>query len=108
MDRIISSLIIPLLLLQYNVTVSSSLYAKYYFELRALAVENKLHWRLEPLTKDQARRLEATSAHKRDEFREGKAWGVGADYARSRTVADLTSATSGVLASPTPGRAVLS
>jgi len=94
-------------LLHYNVTVAGSLYARYYFELRTLATENKLPFHLPPLSKEDARRLEATSASKRDEFRAGHAWGVGADYSRSRTLAALKPS-SEPSASPAMGRAVLS
>ena len=36
-------------LIQYNVTVKSSLYAKYYFELRALFKENEKEYPLVPI-----------------------------------------------------------
>ena len=36
-------------LIQYNVTVKSSLYAKYYFELRALFKENEKEFPLVPI-----------------------------------------------------------
>jgi hypothetical protein len=46
-------------LLSYNVTVSSSLYAKYYFELRSLCEANMRKFGLKPLSSEQAKRLEA-------------------------------------------------
>lgn len=49
-------------LLGYNVTVSAGLYARYYFELRALAQENKKDVGLKALDKQQARNLELVSA----------------------------------------------
>ena len=48
-------------LLQYNVTVKSSLYAKYYFELRALFLDNEREFPLNPLDKNQAEALEVNS-----------------------------------------------
>lgn len=48
-------------LLQFNINVPSSVYAKYYFDLRALADANDLSFPLEPLSKDRAEKLEAMS-----------------------------------------------
>jgi len=47
-------------LIQYNVTVKSSLYAKYYFELRAL-FKNEAEFPLSPLDIATAQKLEARS-----------------------------------------------
>lgn len=47
-------------LIQYNVTVKSSLYAKYYFELRAL-FKNEAEFPLSPLDVTAAQKLEARS-----------------------------------------------
>mmetsp|Transcript_19945 Transcript_19945/g.22937 ORF Transcript_19945/g.22937 Transcript_19945/m.22937 type:complete len:254 (+) Transcript_19945:49-810(+) len=47
-------------LIQYNVTVKSSLYAKYYFELRAL-FKNEAEFPLSPLDVATAQKLEARS-----------------------------------------------
>ena len=44
-------------------------YTKYYFELRTLAEENDMKFRLQPLTTEQAKMLEARSASKRDLFK---------------------------------------
>ncbi len=53
-------------LLQFNVNVSSSIYAKYYFDLRQLAKDNKIYFPDELLTKEKAIKLEALSlAHHR-------------------------------------------
>uniref|UniRef100_A0AAY4ANI7 Cyclin-like domain-containing protein n=1 Tax=Denticeps clupeoides TaxID=299321 RepID=A0AAY4ANI7_9TELE len=48
-------------LLQFNINVPSSVYAKYYFDLRSLSEVNNLGCPLEPLSKDMAQRLEAIS-----------------------------------------------
>jgi hypothetical protein len=45
-------------LLEYNVSVPSSLYAKYYFELRELAEKDSKNFPLTPLDKDRAEQLE--------------------------------------------------
>uniref|UniRef100_A0A3P9NHX1 Cyclin Y n=1 Tax=Poecilia reticulata TaxID=8081 RepID=A0A3P9NHX1_POERE len=46
-------------LLQFNINVPSSVYAKYYFDLRSLAEANNLSFPLEPLSRDKAQKLEA-------------------------------------------------
>lgn len=48
-------------LLQFNINVSSSVYAKYYFDLRALADAHDLSFPFEPLSKERAVKLEAMS-----------------------------------------------
>ncbi|CAF2387022.1 unnamed protein product [Rotaria sp. Silwood2] len=48
-------------LLQFNVNVASSIYAKYYFDLRQLAKENQISFPDELLTKEKAIKLEALS-----------------------------------------------
>jgi len=48
-------------LIQYNVTVKSNLYAKYYFELRALFKDNEKEFPLKPLEKKDAMALELNS-----------------------------------------------
>ena len=45
-------------LIQYNVTVKSSLYAKYYFELRALFKENEKEFPLVPIDRREELKLE--------------------------------------------------
>lgn len=51
-------------LLQFNINVPSSVYAKYYFDLRSLAEANNLSFPLEPLSRDKAQKLEVRSALK--------------------------------------------
>lgn len=48
-------------LLQFNINVPSSVYAKYYFDLRTLAEANELSFPSEPLSKERAQKLEAMS-----------------------------------------------
>lgn len=48
-------------LLQFNINVPSSVYAKYYFDLRTLAEANDLSFPSEPLSKERAQKLEAMS-----------------------------------------------
>jgi len=47
-----------LALLQYNVSLTASLYAKYYFELRTFSKVDSEHFPLQPLDKLNAKRLE--------------------------------------------------
>jgi len=48
-------------LLQFNINVPSSVYAKYFFDLRTLAEANDLSYPAEPLSKERAQKLEAMS-----------------------------------------------
>jgi len=48
-------------MLQFNINVPSSVYAKYYFDLRAMADAHDLSFPLEPLSKERAAKLEAMS-----------------------------------------------
>ncbi|VDM61805.1 unnamed protein product [Angiostrongylus costaricensis] len=47
--------------LDFNIEVPSSVYAKYYFDLRTLALANDLQLPLQPLYKERAKRLEVSS-----------------------------------------------
>ena len=49
-------------------TVKSSLYAKYYFELRALFKDNEKEFPLKPLDKRDAEKLEIRSKEYKDSF----------------------------------------
>ena len=55
-------------LVQYNVTVKSQLYAKYYFELRALFKDNEKEFPLTPLDKKEAEKLEINSLALKDKM----------------------------------------
>uniref|UniRef100_H3CRB4 Cyclin Y n=1 Tax=Tetraodon nigroviridis TaxID=99883 RepID=H3CRB4_TETNG len=57
-------------LLQFNINVPSSVYAKYYFDLRSLSKSSNLNVPLEPLSRDKAQRLEAISRLCDDRFKE--------------------------------------
>ncbi|XP_065346974.1 cyclin-Y isoform X1 [Cloeon dipterum] len=48
-------------MLQFNINVPSSVYAKYYFDLRTLAEANELAFPAEPLSRSRAQKLEAMS-----------------------------------------------
>ncbi|EYC02744.1 hypothetical protein Y032_0098g3102 [Ancylostoma ceylanicum] len=54
--------------LDFNIEVPSSVYAKYYFDLRTLALANDLQLPLQPLYKERAKRLEAVSRVYEDKF----------------------------------------
>eukprot|EP00043_Microstomoeca_roanoka_P019786 m.229761 g.229761 ORF g.229761 m.229761 type:complete len:397 (-) comp17056_c6_seq2:701-1891(-) len=53
-------------MLDFNIDVDSSVYAKYYFELRALAEKFDKDFPLKPLNKEQAGKLEAFSERRHD------------------------------------------
>merc|ERR1712117_297349 len=53
-------------MLQFNINVPSSVYAKYYFDLRTLAEANDLSFPAEPLSKERASKLEAMSLRYED------------------------------------------
>ena len=48
-------------LLQFNINVPSSVYTKYYFELRTLADQNDFAFQIKPLSKERAQKLEVSS-----------------------------------------------
>ena len=53
-------------MLQFNINVPSSVYAKYYFDLRLLAEANELTFPSEPLSKARALKLEAMAQNYED------------------------------------------
>uniref|UniRef100_A0A665WJS0 Cyclin Y-like 1 n=1 Tax=Echeneis naucrates TaxID=173247 RepID=A0A665WJS0_ECHNA len=57
-------------LLQFNINVPASVYAKYYFDLRSLADDNNLSFPLEPLSNKRAQKLEAISRLCEDKYRD--------------------------------------
>jgi len=54
--------------LEFNINVPSSVYAKYYYDLRSLAISNDLQLPLQPLYKERATRLEALSRNFEDKI----------------------------------------
>ncbi|XP_078407671.1 cyclin-Y-like protein 1 [Cetorhinus maximus] len=57
-------------LLQFNINVPASVYAKYYFDLRSLADDNNMNFPLEPLSKERAQKLEAISRLCEDKYKD--------------------------------------
>uniref|UniRef100_A0A8K9Y1F3 Cyclin-like domain-containing protein n=1 Tax=Oncorhynchus mykiss TaxID=8022 RepID=A0A8K9Y1F3_ONCMY len=57
-------------LLQFNINVPASVYAKYYFDLRSLADDNNLNFPLEPLDNQRATKLEAISRLCEDKYKD--------------------------------------
>ncbi|XP_023820935.1 cyclin-Y-like [Oryzias latipes] len=57
-------------LLQFNINVPSSVYAKYYFDLRSLSESNNLSFPLEPLNREKAQKLEAISRLCEDKYKD--------------------------------------
>ncbi|KAK6310003.1 hypothetical protein J4Q44_G00198840 [Coregonus suidteri] len=57
-------------LLQFNINVPASVYAKYYFDLRSLADDNNLSFPLEPLGNERAQKLEAISRLCEDKYKD--------------------------------------
>uniref|UniRef100_A0A1A8IUE2 Cyclin Y n=2 Tax=Nothobranchius kuhntae TaxID=321403 RepID=A0A1A8IUE2_NOTKU len=57
-------------LLEFNTNVPSSVYAKYYFDLRSLSEANNLRFPLEPLSREKAQKLEAISRLCDDGYRD--------------------------------------
>ncbi|CAD7686075.1 unnamed protein product [Nyctereutes procyonoides] len=57
-------------LLQFNINVPSSVYAKYYFDLRSLADDNNVNFLFAPLSKERAQNLEAISRLCDDKYKD--------------------------------------
>ncbi|KAG7280359.1 hypothetical protein CRUP_024151 [Coryphaenoides rupestris] len=57
-------------LLQFNINVPASVYAKYYFDLRSLAEDNSLSFPLEALSNKRAQKLEAISRLCEDKYKD--------------------------------------
>ncbi|XP_041374640.1 cyclin-Y-like [Gigantopelta aegis] len=63
-------------LLQFNINVPSSVYAKYYFDLRSLADAHDLVFPMEPLSKERALKLEAMCSVCEDKMRAWQKKGI--------------------------------
>ncbi|XP_039611241.1 cyclin-Y-like protein 1 isoform X1 [Polypterus senegalus] len=57
-------------LLQFNINVPASVYAKYYFDLRSLADDNNMSFPLETLSRERAQKLEAISRLCEDKYKD--------------------------------------
>uniref|UniRef100_A0A8C9DHS8 Cyclin-Y-like protein 2 n=1 Tax=Prolemur simus TaxID=1328070 RepID=A0A8C9DHS8_PROSS len=57
-------------LLQFNINVPASVYAKYYFDLRSLADDNNMNFLYSPLSKERAQNLEAISRLCEDKYKD--------------------------------------
>jgi len=75
-------------LLQFNINVPSSVYAKYFFDLRTLAEANDLAYPAEPLSKDRAQKLEAMSKTYEDKLAQDI---LGYSVKRSNSLDRITS-----------------
>jgi len=56
-------------MIQYNVSISASLYASYYFELRTLCEKAERPFTLKPLSEQQRSNLESRSEEKTEDLR---------------------------------------
>lgn len=81
-----------LYLLEFKLTVSSSLYAQYYFELRSICEENARNFR--PMSKTQSRRMEAR-IHLSEQYQRKKKY----YKSRTMTVEDLRFSTARLILS---------
>lgn len=62
-------------LLEFNVSISASLYASYYFELRTLCEKAERDFTFKPLSEEQQRKLEVNSDHAGKELKNNnKGW----------------------------------
>ena len=55
-------------MLQFNINVPSSVYAKYYFDLRTMAESNEMTFPSVPLSKERALKLEAMTQNYEDKL----------------------------------------
>ena len=61
-------------MLQYNVSISASLYASYYFELRTLCEKKNATLNMKPLGADEAKSLEARTAAFETNAKQTRKW----------------------------------
>ena len=96
-------------LLSYEVTLNGKVYAKYYFDLRAIAETNERNFPLQPLTKEDVARLEVCAtvaclleawcnhAQTRSQAEEDKYRDGSPMISRSRSMDDLAGKSSQVV-----------
>ena len=86
-------------LVEYNLSITSSLYASYYFELRTLCQKADRDFALKPLTESELKKLESTSVQKTERLREKRragsdgniSFGSSASGSRRSSHSSLTS-----------------
>merc|ERR1719487_582900 len=61
-------------LIEYNVSITASLYASYYFELRTLCEKAERDFMLKPLSEEQKRNLESKSNELKTELSTSRRW----------------------------------
>lgn len=61
-------------LIDFNVSITASLYASYYFELRTLCEKAERGFTFKPLSDAQQAKLELTSDSRRKELKVSKRW----------------------------------
>ena len=61
-------------LIDFNVSITASLYASYYFELRTLCEKAERGFTFKPLSEAQQRKLELNSGSRRKELKVSKRW----------------------------------
>jgi len=61
-------------LIDFNVSITASLYASYYFELRTLCEKAELGFTFKPLSEAQQRKLEINSDSRQKELQVSKRW----------------------------------
>lgn len=64
-------------LIDFNVSISASLYASYYFELRTLCEKAEREFTLKPLSEERQRKLESRSGAWGEELQKNRRWASG-------------------------------
>jgi len=61
-------------LLEYNVSITASLYASYYFELRTLCEKSERSFTLKPLSEEARKQLESRSNEMKEDLQKKRRW----------------------------------
>ena len=96
-------------MLQYNVSISASLYASYYFELRTLCEKKNATLNMKPLGADEAKSLEARTAAFETNAKQTRKWqsmSVAEGCARARPPAPAPKAFRSARPYPRPPQGV--